>query len=46
MMTYVHVWYLAPYFLEWEVVYTEVLEKIETGVLCSTFFLMLLPFTS
>ena len=34
MNTYVHLWYLAEHFLEWEMFQTKVLDKIETQILC------------
>ena len=33
--TYVHLWYLAEFFLEWEMFQTKVVEKIKTHILCS-----------
>jgi hypothetical protein len=40
MKTFSHLWqYLAKFFLEWEMFYKKVLEKIKTHILCSvTFF--------
>jgi hypothetical protein len=38
MNTYVHLWYLAEYFLEWEILQTEVVEKIETHFMYNNFF--------
>jgi hypothetical protein len=39
MKAYVHLWsYVAQYFLEWEMFYTEVVEKIKTHILCSMIF--------
>ena len=39
MKAYVHLWsYVAQYFLEWEMFYAEVVEKIETHILCSMIF--------
>jgi hypothetical protein len=39
MKTFVHVWYFAEFFLEWEMFQTKVVEKIKTRILCSiTFF--------
>ena len=36
MKAHVHLWsYVAQYFLEWEMFYTEVVKKIETHILCS-----------
>jgi hypothetical protein len=38
MKTYVHLWYLAELFLEWEMFQTKVVEKIKTHILCSIIF--------
>ena len=38
MKTYVHLWYLAEFFLEWEVSQTEVVVKIKTHSLYSVIF--------
>ena len=38
MNTYVHLWYLAEYFLEWEIFQTKVVEKIETRTMYNNFF--------
>jgi uncharacterized protein (UPF0305 family) len=39
MKTCVHLWYLAEFFLEWEMFQTKVVEKIKTRILClATFF--------
>ena len=39
MNTTVHLyWYLAEFFLEWQMFHTEVVEKIETHTLHSVFF--------
>ena len=35
MTTSSHLWYLADFFLEWEMFYTKVVEKIRTHPLCS-----------
>ena len=35
MKTIIHLWYLAQLFLEWEMLQTNVLEKIKTHILCS-----------
>jgi len=35
MKTYVHLWYLGAFFLEWEIFQTKVVEKIKTHILCS-----------
>jgi hypothetical protein len=36
MKTYVHLWsYLSEFFLEWEMIQTKVVGKIETHILCS-----------
>jgi hypothetical protein len=34
MKTNMHLWYLAQFFLEWEMFQTEVVEKIKTHILC------------
>ena len=36
--TYVHLWYLGEFLLEWEIFWTKVVEKIKTHSLCSVFF--------
>jgi hypothetical protein len=36
--TYVHIWYLAQFFLEWEMFQTQVVKNIKTHILCSIFF--------
>jgi len=33
MKTYVHLWYLAEFFLEWEMFQTKLLEQIKTHIL-------------
>jgi hypothetical protein len=39
MKTYVHLWqYLAKFFLEWEMFWAKVVEKIKTYILCSITF--------
>jgi hypothetical protein len=38
MMTYVHLWYVAEFFLEWGMFQTEVVEKINTHYMPSNFF--------
>jgi hypothetical protein len=38
MKTYVHLWYLAKLFLEWEMFQTHVVEKIKTHILCWIIF--------
>ena len=39
MKTYVYLWYLAGFFLEWEMFQKKVVEKLKTHILCSvTFF--------
>jgi len=44
MKTCVCLWYLAHFFLEWQMLYTKVVEKIKTHILCSiTFFLVESP---
>jgi len=35
---YVHFWYLAEFFLEWEMLQTKVVHKIKTPILCSVSF--------
>ena len=39
MKIYVHLWYVARFFLEWEMFQTKVVEKIKTHILCSIPFL-------
>ena len=39
MKTYVHLWYFAELFLEWEIFETKAIEKIKTHILYSvTYF--------
>ena len=38
MKNYAHVWYLAEFFLEWEMFQTKVAQKIKTQILCSITF--------
>ena len=38
MNTYIKLWYLAEFFLEWEICQTKVVQKIETRLLCSVTF--------
>jgi hypothetical protein len=38
MKTYVHLWYLAELFLEWEMFQTQVVEKIKTHFIINKFF--------
>ena len=38
MNMYVHLWYLAEYFLDWEILQTKVVEKIETHFMYNNFF--------
>jgi hypothetical protein len=38
MKTYVHLWYLAEFFLEWEIFQTKAVEKIKTILRLITFF--------
>ena len=38
MKTYVHLWYLAEFFLEWEMFQTKVAERIKTHILCPITF--------
>ena len=41
MKTDVHLWYyLAEFFLEWEMFHTEVVQKIEKHISCSIFFFL------
>ena len=35
MMTYANLWYLAKFFLEWEMLQTKVVERIKTHIACS-----------
>ena len=35
MKMYVHLWYLAELFVEWEMLQTNVVEKIKTQILCT-----------
>ena len=37
MKTYVHLWYLTEFFLEWRILQTEVVEKSETFYAQSVF---------
>ena len=39
MKTYVYLWYLGELFSEWEMFQTNVVEKIETLILCLVTFL-------
>jgi hypothetical protein len=38
MKTYIHLWYLAQFFLKWEMFQTKVVGKIKTHILCSITF--------
>jgi hypothetical protein len=38
MKTYVHLWYVVEFFLEWEIFQTSVAEKIKTHILRLTTF--------
>jgi hypothetical protein len=38
MKTYVHLWYVSEFFLEWEMFQTKVVQKIKTHILCSITF--------
>ena len=39
MKIYVHVQYLAKFYLEWEMFQAEVVEKLKTQILCSATFI-------
>ena len=39
MKTNLYFWYVAHFFLEWEIFQTKVVEKIKTHILCSITFL-------
>jgi len=45
MMIYVHLLYLAEFFLELEMFHTKFVEKIKTRILCSiSLFVKIVPF--
>ena len=44
MYSYVHLWYLVEFFLEWEIFQIVVAEKIKPHFMVSHFFLQIVPF--
>jgi hypothetical protein len=44
MTTYVHLWYLAQFFLVWEMFQTKVVEKFKTHFMFNNFFPKIVAF--
>jgi hypothetical protein len=44
MKTYINLWYRADFFLEWEILQTEVVEEIKIHFLFNNFFPKTVPF--